>query len=559
MRYDRREFPAWKGMQTVGGVSVPGTVTPQAVCNATTQKLFFVAGHPADARGNRPARIYEWDGITFTTRITDTTCIAMGIGVVQFPAFLNLETLIYTRPAFDAKPFGRSITDVNNGFVTNVYGQLVGGGPEVLIGPLTNTDVAGTNQYDRNRLPLRIKINNLNPFQHIIFSGVDYSHGYAHNLVDAYGNNVGQGTGRYDGYSWHGRTWMRQIDNVALGFDWDPSPDFVARGAFPIDVQISTELNPYHSYVLMANISADPNYTQAIFYAPNLNALVPLKGAGFDNYETTRANLLFVPQSGTAGSYLWSDRLYWNQENSLTSKPVQLGVSGNWEVRGTFEAFAFSSGGFDAFEDFETNFTGAISFELRNAALAGIPAATYFPVVPNSKILGFPFPASAFQWKADFTWVYVEAVPTSYPKVEFVRIGILSGDADVPRVAAEHYNGRTYWTVADRGKTENNKMLVFQKNDGWTIYKGHRVKGMNIFLGDLIALEDFRFIKLEKGRHDAGLIINSRARSGYLMGDQADKALRDMNMNIETWVNSPSPTTNGDMKVTTLTGETKFT
>lgn len=260
------------------------------------------------------------------------------------------------------------------------------------------------------------------------------------------------------------------------------------------------------------------------------------------------SNLLFVPQSGAAGGHLWSDRLYYYCD-APQGVLDQLGVEGVWEVRGSYASQYYQAGSIGAFGSFDTEFNGSVSFRMRNGTLATIPVAVYQGIVANANINNFPTPDNVIQWGADFVWQYNYASPSSYPYVNFVQVNYYSDDIQVPRMIGWHWKGRSYWSVARAGNTDNDLVVVYQKDNTWTTYEGWFIAGICIFRGRLLAPQFYNLVELEKGLTDLGNRIPTLAVSGAIMDDRADKCLRDVNVNQLSFSNPAFPTRNGWCKI----------
>jgi hypothetical protein len=275
------------------------------------------------------------------------------------------------------------------------------------------------------------------------------------------------------------------------------------------------------------------------------------------------SNLLFVPASGPSGSYLWADRLYWHgrAEDSDDGRMLQLGVPGDWTVQASFSGDQRDLGSFSAFDSLALSFYNGGSSQgvltsMRNAAdLASLAAASWLSQQPNEKIAGFSPVAAFAQWKIDFEWVYSDtnAARTTSPYADSIIVGYFIGNAVIPRLVGAHWEGRTYWAVAEDGATENNAVLVLQKNKSWTKLYGWGLKSMFKFRNQLYALEAYQLIRLESGTTDMGSLIVGKARTGYIMG-YVDKLIWGLQANVLSFVNNLFSNRPGHIKVVPYRG-----
>jgi hypothetical protein len=333
--------------------------------------------------------------------------------------------------------------------------------------------------------------------------------------------------------------------------------------AWPMELVQQTTA-PYAMYAVNAGMTiGDTVAVQAI----DINGSVTgYKGAPFaSNSSGPGCAVIFVPASSVAGNYLWADRLYWaDMEGSITSL-LQLGVPGNWTVLGTFESEAHACSSISSFDNLSSDYTGDVVFSLRNAADQGsLAAATYVDVKANKQITAFN-PAQVYaQFKATFTWNGNE---NASPVFSFVEIGFFVGQSVVPRIIGAHYNNRTYWSVATRGSKINDTMLVFQKNNTWTTYKGWNILGMGTFRNQFVGWHNFNLVRLESGYTDLGAQIWTRLRTGMLLqdntnkamraaygvdnllGNTTDKALRESYMDAYSFVNADFPRVGGWLQI----------
>jgi hypothetical protein len=219
---------------------------------------------------------------------------------------------------------------------------------------------------------------------------------------------------------------------------------------------------------------------------------------------------------------------------------------------------SFEASGFSSFDSFDVDFQGVMGFFLRNAATVPGLAASEVPVSPNQVITQFPVPASIFQFRIQFDWDYSVAAPTTSQYVDFVQIAYFLGTASNPRVVGWHWKGRTYWSVANVGSRQNTLVLCYQKNGRWTTYTGWSIKGTAEFLGKLVALQDFSLVQIEVGPKDLGNLIRTKARTGYIMDSATDKCVRDLHMNLQSYVNNSFPTKPGYMKLVPYGANTRL-
>lgn len=272
-----------------------------------------------------------------------------------------------------------------------------------------------------------------------------------------------------------------------------------------------------------------------------------VKASPYSSRVYTRSNPEFCQASG-APDYTWPDRFYLFGDDGVSlSRVMQIGVAGAWTVVGKYTSQSFTLTGISAFDSLDSDYQGDADFYLRNAASVDSLAASELSVAPNSTITSFPVPAGIAQFRIVLRWVYAESAVSPY--VDFVGLGYFSGSVNVPRVVGWHWKGRTYWSVAELGQTKNNLVLVYQKNNTWTLYKGWSIKGTNEFLGKLVALQNFELVQLEVGNKDLGNLICTKRRTGYIMDDQSDKCIRYAHVNVSAFVNSRFPTKGGWMKL----------
>lgn len=493
-----REMAMWQG----------GSCRPQAFWDDSTSRLFFVAAGVEDGNGNRTTHLYRLTEAGVLTSLDSTigqfSLIPDGSGLAYYT---KCSVGISSAPGFQV---ALRLLTLNTGVTSPI------------------------NTIGSNYLVLRLAFNSSN--QRLLYGGKYFNATTGdQNYFQFNGFLQGSSTGAI----------FKPLLTLAQNSD---------QASFPTELAWqSNGLQPF--YAAMANITTSGS--QAFYAIAAASAVAgdvtAYKQAGY-NSGTTRcgSNLLFVVNSGAAGGFLWADRLYFFADG-FSTKLVQLGVPGDWTVKGVYESSDFNTPGFSAFGNFDTSYQGAVSFDIRNASLAGLPAAAYLGIVANSQIIGFPSPAVAFQWRATLLWNYSVSTPspgaTDSPFVDFVDVAYYNGDINPPRVVGYHYKNRSYWALAERGQTENNIVMVYQKNNTWTKYTGWSLKGMNEFRGDFIALEAYQLVKLEVTRTDLGGLISTKARTGAILDDLSDKALRDANVAIMSFVNNDSPAINGNMKI----------
>ncbi len=326
--------------------------------------------------------------------------------------------------------------------------------------------------------------------------------------------------------------------------------------ALPIEMAVQTDSPADTVHVAVAAVTQpDQDVLYSIDPALALVSSEKLVGylspSGNDAATGIISNMVFVEQSGVAGGYLWSDRLYWQTDAAVASdcRLVQLGVRGDWEVRGDFLSEQKDLGLGRVGGNFTTVYLAPqIDFYFRTAANPAGLAASEKQISPNKKIIG-GFGEWA-QWRANLVWVYTLANPTTGPELDSVDVSYYLGQNTVPRVVAEHWLGRTYFFVAENGQPENNLVLVLQKNNSWTIFRGWNISGVCIFLGQFIGLQGYELVELLSGGLDRGAPIFSRVRPGTFATD-SDLSLDDVSVNVSTAKNA---TADGALQVTPYAG-----
>ena len=329
-------------------------------------------------------------------------------------------------------------------------------------------------------------------------------------------------------------------------------------GALPVEIVYQTS-TPFSHFVAMRNQSVTDPTT---IYEVEPASSVPGDVSTFklDAYEGTDAtdptsgiqsNLLFMPSSGVLGNYLWSDRLYWYAPATLAAdgRMLQLGVPGTWTVQGGLTSRTNELGDFNAFGNLIVDYEGDVQFYMRNAANTGALAASERQVTANQPIQGFNPVTSFAQWRLLLIWDYTVALPTESPRVSVVDVGYFLGVSTVPPVVAEHWEGRTYFSMAEAGETDNNILIVYDKKNAFTTYRGWRIKGMKKFRNFLTALQDYQLVKLEVGDTDLGNLIEGLARTGALASGSI-VALDDFEANVSATVNEAFPGKSGFVKIT---------
>lgn len=511
--YTRREYPRWRG----------GTFAPQAFWDDANSRLCFLASS-SEVNGNRTTSIRTLD------------------------SGLSLATYTYAGKQISAiEPVGSELwmwtleTNTDGGTISYTFKGRIE--KSTLAAPGT---ITATGPQQLNVITLRLSNNPSSP-------GTDYLA-----LCKSFeGGLAGQNFYTYTGT-------LRKISVatsvpttlLTLAADGD-------AGAEPVEVAIQTT-TPFRWLVATQNLSgllsegAIYSVEPAIASASDVAVLVQedYTGADADGPSTgIVSNLLFVPSSDAAGGYLWADRLYWGTkaEQDNDSRLVQHGIPGTWTVLGAFTGALNNLGDFDALGDFDTAYSGNISFGVANGSSSPFVAADFTPVTPNQRInIANTAPGPLVQWMADFTWDYSVAAPTETPSLEFVVIGYYVGDSSIPTVAAIHYKGRTRWSVARARSTENDLEIIYQKNNKWTTASDRRIISYAIFRGDLVCFEDYTLIRMEKAVAWNGRPVNWRAVTGYIMGSEQDKYIRDLQANVMEYQNPQFPTKQGWFVVTPI-------
>ena len=513
IHYTERETALWRG----------GTFRPQSFWDSTTSKLWFAASGAEDANGWRSNVLYSLTAAAVATAVytpTDNSCLAI------------------TTDGTNAWVTDQAVVSgfAGTGFVSRLIRVVLASGTSTHI-----TDTAA------GVLPLRISWNT--DTSRIAVVGKYFTE--ATNAF-AFSGFIGGLVASNGGY-----TTLKTF------------PAVNNTGAFPAELTYQTT-TPFSHYAVMQNLQtgALAGVYQILKASAVVGDVSPLEAAPFDSFTLgIRSNAIFVAASGAANSYLWPDRIYWaaskdtNSDGTIdATNLIQRGVVGVWEVRGEFVSAQQLIGDFDAFDIFETDYAGQVDFYFRNADTQAALAASEEGVAPNAKISSASFqpPKDYVQWRSVLRWVYDQtgitaspatAVATTSPEVDFVAINYFFGAASLPRVVGIHWNGRTYWSVAEDTTVQNNRVLVYQKNDSWTKLVGWRIKGMWVFRNELVALEDYQFVRLEKGLTDLGNLIVGKARTGYLEG-YIDKMLDGAQVNVLSFVNKNFPTKNGYVKIT---------
>lgn len=495
--YTRREFPRWLG----------GTYGPQAYWDATNSRLVFLASTAEDANGNRSSYL--------------RTLTSGGTLVNQYTA-ANVSAFT---------PYGPSLAMYTvQASSTGAYGFAGLGRRSTLLSPGT---IISSGALQANLLANRLSYNAANTpgvlaaFKNLSGGAQDFST-YSSSLRFMLFTTLAPGTSL-----------------KTLAADGDAGAVFTE-----FSVQTTT---PRAWYAAVDRLSvAEPGAVYTIASAAAAAGDVTVYKTGFREATGLRSNLLFVPASGAGENYNWADRLYFSAAGAV-NQVVQLGIPGTWRVVGVYESSAFVTGGIDAFGDFQSSYAGAVGFEMRNGPGASLGSVLYAAVTANAQIVAFSpsVTNNAFQWRVTLTWDNTIGSPNPgvSPKVDVVDVAYFQGSPNIPRIVAFHYANRTYWALAEAGQTYNNLVMVLQKNDNWTRYDNWRLDGMNVFRGAFVAIEDYSLIKIESGRMDLGSLITASARTGYILNDLADKCLRDVHVNVASFVNQDQPARSGWMKI----------
>lgn len=502
VQYTRREFPFWRG----------GTFRPQAYWDSTNGRLVFLASTAEDGNGNRS---------TYLRTLTSAGALVNQYTAQNVTAWTTDGTSIWMQTI---------IPPTSAGF-DGAMRQSTLATP----GTIVSSAVAPNYAYT---YAIRLSYN-------------------SQNTASLLGSFKYMNTGVQEFWTYQSRVQKVTTATLlptllgSLTANGDSGP--VAK---ELAVQTTT---PYAWFLGIDRITENPVYT-----VPSAATSLSVFEADAYDEDTVGiySNLLFVPASDAAGGNLWADRLYWSVSRDTDAdgdvddaKLVQRGVPGTWTVIGTFASEAHNFGAFSAFDTFNTDFSngsnvGGVAYEFRNAAdPAALALATYQPVVANQKLAGF-IPVAAYgQWRATYTWNYAVAAVTTAPYVSFVSVGYFLGAANLPRITGIHFGSRTYWTCAEDGATENNVVLVYQKNNTWTKHYGWNLKSMWMFRDQLTALEAYQYVRLESGTTDMGALIAGKARTGYIMG-LVDKMISAVQANVLAFVNNLFANRPGYVKIT---------
>lgn len=490
--YTRREFPAWRG----------GTFRPQAYWDVTNSRLVFLASTAESAQGNRSTylRTMTLAGVLVNQYTAETVSAWATDGVnILFQSVLKNTSGLFglagrLRTSTLAAP---SVTALLATMPANILCTRLSYNPQVAV----------------TRLGLAKSFN----------SGAQQFWTYTASLQAV---AVASGT-------------LTTLLSLTANGD---------SGPFYKEVAVQTT-TPFPWHVAVGRLTSVALYSVGV--AATAAVVTILKAAASGGATGIFDNLLFVPASGAAGGNLWADRLYFHTSGATMNKLVQLGVVGSWTVIGVFEAAQNNFGVFDAYDSIESDYSGDVDFDFRQAAdPVSLAAAAYVPVQPNQKLIGFA-PVQAYgQWRTTFTWVSTVAAPATSPTLAFVIVNYFFGRAVTPRVVGQHFDGRSLWSVAVNSLDENNFMVVYQRNNSWTTFEDWAIKGMAIFRNQLFALEFYQLVQLMVGDTDIGNLIKALLRTGYLMQDRRDKLMRTGDANMTSFTNSKFPNQNGALKVT---------
>lgn len=492
--YTRREYPRWRG----------GTTSPQAFWDATNSRLVFVASGAEDANGNRLSQLRS---VTSALALT-TYATTNNVSAVTWDG-----TLYYWGEVERSTPYGHD-------------------------GYIKRAAVLGTADASTSALGYRT----------FLRLGYESSSGKLLASWKSLGVNTPQ-----EFYTYGGRLSSFTASNLSTA-----DTALLSQAASGDSGPVCVELEKQTTTPLVWFAAVQKMTVAAVYQIdPTMDATTDVTALEADAYTAPDAddpangilsNLLFVASSDAAGNYLWSDRLYWQTESETAAdgRFVQRGVPGTWEVRASFDSALRNLGVFDALGDFDVDYSGNIAFSVANGDTTPFQSTDFKPVTPNQRInISNAAPGSSVQWAADLTWVYSIAAPTSTPSIEFVTISYFVGDANIPTVAAVHYKGRTRWSVARAGQLNNDLEIIYQKNNGWTTASDRRIVSYAIFRGELVCFEDYTLLRMEKGVTWSGRRVAWRAVTGYIMGDETDKYIRDAHANIMEYSNPEFPTKRG--------------
>lgn len=497
MYAQRRDTALWQG----------GVCSPQAFYDTVNDRLWFVAGTAPDAV----------TGI-ISNKLWSYTLAGAGTAVATTDGHIAL-----TKDG--ASTYFTALTTVQGGVSVTLKKSLLSSLAVTTVAALQNNKLFYRLEYDSN-------------------SGKILGTGKYFDLMSI-----------YDIYNYTGFIDSLTIAGVSTSLkSFASQPD---GGYFPLEIAVQT-VTPFAAYVVMQNYTTATDAVYAIASpfsaAGNVMAYRAEAYAGISTAQNANriiTKLIFVENSGLAGSNLWADRLYWGSRVSGTDlgSLIQLGMPGEWTVIGVYLGEQKNIGSFSALGKFLADFSGEVDFDFSNAADAASLAAAFVSQAPNTKILGFPVPGAFLQWRVTMTWEYGEDVP----RVEFVNIEYyVNGSPQNPRVVGMHYRGRTYWAVSTDGSTKNNLVLVYQKNNTWTTYTGWRIKGFGTFGNNMVALEDFQYVQLEDGLTDIGNLIEFNVLTGGIMDEPRDKAMREVIANVQSYVNGLFPDRPAYIKVLTV-------
>lgn len=513
--FTKRETALWQG----------GTFRPQSFWDSSNSKIVFVGSGAEDANGNRTTSIYSVTALgVLTTAFTAVqSCIAMASDGTYCWYTLQNNT-------------------INNGVAYQGYNTDLWRMVQAT-GVSTKITTAGFLSR-RNVLPLRLLWNVHG--SKLIAAGKFFLNG-----------------ANYDNWTYQGIV-AEAVQGDGSFSILDSATANGTSGAFPVELAYQT-VAPYAIYAAMQNMQATDS--GAIWTVPADEPTTGVSEYISPGYESAAigttgpvtgilSNLIFVPSSNVIGGNLWADRLYWFGKAALAvdSRMLQLGVPGTWTVIGGLTSKANEIGTISALGVLNVDYAGNISFYFRNAATQLGLAASEQAVTPNQPIQGFSPVGIWDQWRILLTWNYSVANPIVSPKLQVVDLAYYIGNNNIPRIVAEHWLGRTYFSVAQVGQSENNLVLVYNKKNTWELYTGWSIKGMKEFRGLLTALQGYDLVSLESGYSDLGKIIPGYARTGALSNGTLI-TLDDVQANVEGSVNQNHPTQDGYVKITPYAGE----
>ncbi len=510
--FTRRETALWSG----------GTMRPQSIYfNGDSQWVYFVAAGDENTYGNINSQLW-------VLNLADGSISAIDNNVSAICLRQNTGTLYYSSLYTPAAGF--------TGFIGQVSAQ-------------TTSFITADNFAQDNYLPTRLCWNQ------------------STNLLSGQGKKFAS-----SGDAWEYTGFVAAIaqDATADFVLTEPSGyTFVADGdSGPVPVEVAYQTG----YPNAEHIAVD-HLTDAALLALTDDHTV-LRVERSDGYLSPTggnpatgicSNLLFVPQSGNTGDYLWADRLYFGTDaaSSSDARFVQFGVDGDWEVHGEFISDQHNLGTFNAFGSFESDFgTGGLAnlvlFFFRNALDPNDLVTSDTSIEANKKIMAKLFaPVQPFaQWRFQLIWINSTTAETTTPYVNFIDVGYYLGNPSNPRVVAEHWNDRTYWSLAVNGSVENNLVCVYQRDNTWTTYTGLRLSSLCKFRGDLVGLIGNDLVRLDTGYTDLGSPILGLAWTGYVLGSNTLKTIRSIHATVMSQVSLESGLPTGWIKVVPIQAET---